>query len=57
MLFDNCMFIIEKAKKSGKKTFKSTRDKKIAYATLKLFEDRKNIEIFNILRTVYVRNK
>jgi len=27
--------------------FKSQRDKKIAYATLKLFEDRKNIEIFN----------
>ena len=27
--------------------FKSQRDKKIAYATLKLFEDRKSIEIFN----------
>ena len=27
--------------------FKSQRDKKIAYGTLKLFEDRKNIEIFN----------
>ncbi len=27
--------------------FKSIRDKRIAYATLKLFEDRKNIEIFN----------
>ncbi len=28
-------------------TFKSIRDKRIAYAVLKLFEDRKNIEIFN----------
>tara|TARA_R100001082_G_scaffold72063_1_gene41210 strand:- start:168 stop:827 length:660 start_codon:yes stop_codon:yes gene_type:complete len=27
--------------------FKSQRDKKIAHAVLKLFEDRKNIEIFN----------
>jgi hypothetical protein len=27
--------------------FKSVRDKRIAYAVLKLFEDRKNIEIFN----------
>ena len=27
--------------------FKSIRDKRIAYAILKLFEDRKNIEIFN----------
>jgi hypothetical protein len=28
-------------------SFKSIRDKRIAYAVLKLFEDRKNIEIFN----------
>jgi hypothetical protein len=28
-------------------TFKSVRDRRIAYAVLKLFEDRKNIEIFN----------
>ncbi len=39
-------FVTYYSKKVDEK-FKSQRDKKIAYATLKLFEDRKNIEIFN----------
>ena len=44
MFMDN--FVIYYGKMVEDK-FKSQRDKKIAYATLKLFEDRKNIEIFN----------
>ncbi len=44
MFMDN--FVIYYNKKVEDK-FKSNRDKRIAYATLKLFEDRKNIEIFN----------
>jgi len=44
MFMDN--FVIYYGKMVDDK-FKSQRDKKIAYATLRLFEDRKNIEIFN----------